>query len=117
MQLEWSRRRFLGRTGAVAAGVVAAASAAFAQAPAAATMPTRRSDPLPDVLVEWIEANVEIHRVDSPGLPSLGDEPARFGGVQGQRLLAHHVLARRQDCRGLRDVEVVGRGDMNNVDR
>jgi hypothetical protein len=56
MQLEWSRRRFLGQTAAVAAGVVAAAREVAGQAPAAPTqMPTRKSDPLPDALVnEWV---------------------------------------------------------------
>ena len=56
MQREWSRRRFLGRTGVIAAGLATAASGAFAQAPAAPTqMPGRRSDPLPDALVnEWV---------------------------------------------------------------
>jgi hypothetical protein len=57
MHLEWSRRRFLGRTGAIAAGVVAAGSAVFGQAPAASpqTPPARKIDPLPDALVnEWV---------------------------------------------------------------
>jgi hypothetical protein len=57
MQLEWSRRWFLGRTGMMAAGVAATGPAVFGQAPAASpqTPPARKIDPLPDALVnEWV---------------------------------------------------------------
>ena len=47
--------------------------------------------------------------------PRLG-QPLRSGGVDRQRLLADHVLPRRQGCLGERQVEVVRRADVDDVD-
>ena len=44
------------------------------------------------------------------------DEPLRSGGVESQRLLADHMLARRQSSLGKREVQVVRRADVHDVD-
>ena len=73
-------------------------------------------DPLTDVLVERVEPDVEVDGVDQPARGRLPDEPSRLGGGQGEGLLADDVLASAEDRRRLRHVEVVRRGDVDDVD-
>ena len=74
-------------------------------------------DELADVLVERVEADVEVDRVDEAaprGQPRRAR--ATLGRGHRQRLLADDVLAGGEDRLRLREVEVVGRGDVDDVD-
>ncbi len=72
-------------------------------------------DRLANVLVEGIEADVEVDGVDLARPLGLLDERRRLRCGHRQRLLADDVLAGGEDRRGLRDVEVVGRGDVDDA--
>lgn len=109
MPLEWSRRRFLGEASAIGAGIVAAGSSVFGQAPAAPTqMPLRKIDPLPDVLVnEWVwRGHFDLDGVkrmlgEHPTLLNaeydwgLGDYELAIGGAGhlGRRDIAEYLLS------------------------
>ncbi len=58
----------------------------------------------------------ERHGRVAPRLRRDVDEPLRAGGVECQRLLADHVLPLRQRGLGERQVKVVRRADVDNVD-
>ena len=74
-------------------------------------------DGLAHVLVERVEPDVEVDRVDEAARARASlDEPGRLRGGHRQRLLADDVLAGGEDRRRLRDVEVVRRGDVDDVD-
>ena len=73
-------------------------------------------DELVGVLVERVVADVEVRRVHEPGVGCSDD---KTGGVlrrHRQGLLADDVLAGTQDGERLLDVDVVGRGDVDDVD-
>ena len=72
---------------------------------------------LPGVLVERVVADVEVRRVDQAGRGREFDESGGPVGGHPQRLLAHDVAARGEDRPGLRDMEVVGGGHMDDLDR
>ena len=74
------------------------------------------ADELVGVLVERVVADVEVGRVDQAGLGGPGDQRGRLAGGHGQRLLAHDVLAGVEDRQGLAGVQVVGRGDVDDLD-
>ena len=76
-----------------------------------------RGDDLVGVLVERVVADVEVRGVDQPGLGGEGDQLARLGRRHRQRLLADDVATGGEDGLRLREVEVVGRGDVDRVDR
>src|SRR3984893_4832709 len=68
------------------------------------------------VLAQWIEPNVEVHRMDeAAGLREL-EQPGGFGRGHGQRLFAHDMLARRQRGLCMRVMDVVGRRDVYDID-
>ena len=75
-------------------------------------------DDVAGVLVERVVADVEVDRVDA-GRSPRPRRPARAdsAGRQRQGLLADDVAAGGQDRRRLADVEVVGGGDVDDVDR
>jgi hypothetical protein len=58
----------------------------------------------------------ERHPGQEPRVGCDVDEPPRAPGVQCERLLADHVLARGQRRFGQREVKVVGRADVDDVD-
>ena len=68
------------------------------------------------MLIERVEADVEVGRVDEAGLRRKRHELGRLGSGHCQWLLAHDVAACPEDRAGLADVEVVGRGDVDHVD-
>ena len=79
---------------------------------------------LPDAAVEHtssrflhlrIEADVEIRAVHEPALLGQRDELAGLGGGQRERLLADDVLAGLEGALHLRVVEVVRRGEVDDV--
>ncbi len=74
-------------------------------------------DHLADVLVERVEPDVEVHGVHEAALRRDLDKLRRLGGRHRQRLLADDVPAGGQDLLRLGDVEVVGRGDVDDLDR
>ena len=69
------------------------------------------------VLVERVVADVEVGGVDQAGRGGEGDQLARLRRRHRQRLLADDVAAGGEDGLRLRQVEVVGRGDVDRVDR
>ncbi len=73
-------------------------------------------DELASVLVERVVADVEVRRVDEATRRGEVDEFRRFRGRHRQRLLAHDVLAGREDVAALADVQVVRGGDVDDVD-
>ena len=73
-------------------------------------------DELANVLVERVEADVEVDRVDGPLRAASSTRPADSVGRHRQRLLAHDVLAGGEDRLRLRDVEVVRGRDVDDVD-
>ena len=70
-----------------------------------------------DVLVERVEADVEVDRVDEAARVGQRDELRGLRRGHRQRLLADDVAARGQDLPDLRVVELVGRGDVDDLDR
>ena len=68
-----------------------------------------------DMLVERVEADVEVHRVHATRSRGQVDQLARLVRGHGQRLLAHHVATCRKDLRDLWMVEVVRRGDVDDL--
>ena len=76
-----------------------------------------RGHDLVGVLVERVVADVEVRGVDQPGRGGQGDQLARLRRRHRQRLLADDVLARGEDGLGLRQMQIIGRGDMDGVDR
>ena len=75
-----------------------------------------RSDELVDVLVERVEADVEVDGVHLPAARRTLDQVGGLLGGHGQWLLAHHVPIRVEDASHLRVVEVVRRGDVDDLD-
>ena len=73
-------------------------------------------DDIVGVLVERVVADVEVGRVDQTGRGGRLDQLARLRRRHRQRLLAHDVAARREDRQGLRQVQVVRRGDVDDLD-
>ena len=71
---------------------------------------------LAHVLVERVEADVEVDCVDEAARPRLVDEAGGFIGGQGERLLADDVLAGGENGRCLRNVEMIRRCDVHDVD-
>ncbi len=71
-------------------------------------------DDVMSVLVQRVEADVEVHRVDESRRRSHGDELERLVGRHRQRLLADDVPASGKGGPGLREMQVVGR---RHVDR
>jgi hypothetical protein len=69
------------------------------------------------VLMERVEPDVEVHGIDEAARPGLVDQPRGLGRGHRERLLADDVLACGEDRRRLRDMEVVRRGDVDDVDR
>ena len=63
-----------------------------------------------------VEAIDEGHRRDAPGCVGGSHEAAGGGGVDGQGLLADHVLARGQGRGRQVGVQVVGRAHVDDVD-
>jgi hypothetical protein len=117
MHIDSSRRQFFGRTGAIAAGVAAAAWRVFGQttpvAPQAPTAmqtpPPRRSEALPDALVnEWVwrghfdPDGVKRMLSEHPTLLNAeydwgsGDYELAIGGAghMGRRDIAEYLLGR-----------------------
>ena len=76
-----------------------------------------RGDELAHVLVQRIEADVEVDRVDEAAPGGELDELCRIGRRHRQRLLADDVPPGLEDLARLRHVEVVGRGDVDDLDR
>ena len=68
------------------------------------------------VLVERVEPDVEVDRVDEAARRGQPDEVARLVRGHRQGLLAHDVPARREDRLDLRVVQLVGRRDVDDVD-
>ena len=82
------------------------------------TSPTSpASDDLVGVLVERVEADVEVDGVDHARSGRQGEELGRVRGGHRERLLADDVPAAGEDRGGLLHVEVVGRGDVDDVHR
>ena len=75
-----------------------------------------RRDELVGVLVERVEADVEVDGVHLPAARCTLDEVGGLLGGHGQWLLAYHVAIRVEDESHLRVVEVVRRGDVNDLD-
>ena len=74
-------------------------------------------DDLVGVLVERVVADVEVGGVDEAGRGGQLDQLARLGRGHRQRLLADDVPAGREDGLRLGEVEIVGGGDVDDVDR
>ena len=68
------------------------------------------------MLVHRVEADVEVHGVDEPAPLRDGDELRRLGRRHRQGLLADDVAPGFEDLAGLGYVEVVRRGDVDDVD-
>ncbi len=73
-------------------------------------------DRVAGMLIERVAADVEVGRVDQAGPRRQGDQLGRLGRGHGQRLLAHDVPPGLQDRPGLGQVQVVGRGDVDDLD-
>ena len=73
-------------------------------------------DQLPDVLVERVEAEVEVDGSDDARCPGLASEDRRLRRGRRQGLLADHVASRLEDLAHLRVVQGVGGGDVHDVD-
>src|SRR6185436_6717918 len=69
------------------------------------------------VLVERVVADVEVGGVDKPAPGGKLDQLARLGSRHRQRLLADDVPASGKDGLRLRQMEIVGRSDVDGVDR
>jgi hypothetical protein len=65
------------------------------------------------VLVQRVEADVEVRRVDETRLGGQGDQPCRLVGGHREWLLADDMLARPQRGLRLAEVEVVRRRDVD----
>ena len=82
--------------------------------------PERAGPPDPDVLARFTNRRVEAVDERDGGVQARGrggvDEALRPGDVYRQRLLADHVLAGRERRLGEREMQVVGRADVNDVD-
>ena len=74
-------------------------------------------DELARVLVEGVVPDVEIRRIHEPARLGEADELRRVPGRHREWLLADDVLAGREDLSALAHVQVVGRGDVDHVDR
>ena len=72
-------------------------------------------DPLAGLAHRRVVAVDEGHRCVVSRLGRRVDEPLRAGHVERQRLLADHVLSRRERCLGERQVEMVRRADVHDV--
>ena len=68
------------------------------------------------VLVERIPADVEVDGVDEAGSRREVHELPRLGRGQRERLLAHHVAIGGEDLLDLGVVQLVGRGDVDDLD-
>ncbi len=75
-----------------------------------------RRDHLARMLVQRVEADVEVHRVDHAAGRGKPRELAGLRSGHRQRLLADDVFAGRDDRLRLGDMEVVGRRHVNDVD-
>src|SRR5260370_1351460 len=74
------------------------------------------ADQAVDVLADWIEAKVVVRRVHAPA--ALGDleQVGGLGGRHGERLLADDMLAGAQRRARVLVMQVVGGGDMDDLD-
>lgn len=77
---------------------------------------TTRDDQFVGMLVERVIADVEVRGVDHAAIGRELDQCRRLAGRHRQRLLADEVPAGGQDLRRLDDVEIVRRGDVDDID-
>ena len=73
------------------------------------------ADQLVDVLVERVEADVEVDRADPAAPCSQLHQLRRLGRSDGQRLLADHVPPSCEDRFDLGVMERVGGGDVDDL--
>ena len=74
------------------------------------------SHELVGVLVERVVADVEVHGVDEPAGFGRLDQLVRFDRGHAQGLFADDMLAGRERSLRLADVQVIGRGDVDDID-